>query len=148
MRNKTWLTLLKSMAETNTTLYGRNQHNFIKIKKIYILKIRQKKNRLIGKENGPPRWHNDKESTCQCKRQETRVRPLGWEDPLEECMATHSSVLAWRIPWTEEPGGLQSIGLQTVRHDWATEHAGIHTHHREQTMGDFQRGGKCRGRAK
>ena len=44
--------------------------------------------------------------------QETRVRSLGWEDPLEMGMATHSSILAWRIPWTEEPGGLQSTGLQ------------------------------------
>ena len=49
--------------------------------------------------------------------QETRVQSLGGEDPLEEGMATHSSILAWRIPWTEEPGGLQSIGLQRVRHD-------------------------------
>ena len=48
---------------------------------------------------------------------ETRVQSLGQEDPLEEGMATYSSVLAWRIPWTEEPGGLQSIGLQRVRHD-------------------------------
>ena len=46
--------------------------------------------------------------------QETWVCSRGWEDPLEEEMATHSSVLAWRIPWTEEPGGLQSIGLQRV----------------------------------
>ena len=44
--------------------------------------------------------------------QETRVRFLGWEDALEKEMATHSSVLAWRISWTEEPGGLQSMGLQ------------------------------------
>ena len=44
--------------------------------------------------------------------QETWVRFLGWEDPLEKEMATHSSILAWRIPWTEEPGGLQSMGLQ------------------------------------
>ena len=43
--------------------------------------------------------------------QETQVRSLGWEDPLEEGMATHSSILAWRIPWTEEPGGLQYIGV-------------------------------------
>ena len=43
---------------------------------------------------------------------------LGWEGPLEEGMATHSSILAWRIPWTEEPGGLQSTGSQRVRHDW------------------------------
>ena len=50
--------------------------------------------------------------------QEIWVRSLGWEDPLEEeGMATHSSNLAWRIPWTEEPGGLQSIGLQRVRYD-------------------------------
>ena len=45
--------------------------------------------------------------------QETEVRSLGREDPLEEGMATHSSILAWRIPWTEEPGGLQSMGLQS-----------------------------------
>ena len=48
---------------------------------------------------------------------ETQVRSLGQEDPLEEEMATHSSILAWRIPWTEEPGGLQSIGLHRVGHD-------------------------------
>ena len=45
------------------------------------------------------------------------VRPLGWEDPLEEEMATHSSILAWRIPWTEEPGGMHSVGSQRVRYD-------------------------------
>ena len=49
--------------------------------------------------------------------QETWVQSLGWEDALEEGMATHSSVLAWRIPWTEEPGGLQSTGSQRVGHD-------------------------------
>ena len=53
-----------------------------------------------------------KEPTCQCRRcKETQVLSLGWEDPLEEGMATHSSILAWRIPWTEAPGGLQSVGL-------------------------------------
>ena len=46
-----------------------------------------------------------------------RVRSLGQEDPLEKGMATHSSIIAWRIPWTEEPGGLQSIGSQRVEHD-------------------------------
>ena len=50
----------------------------------------------------------------------TQVRSLGWEDSLENRMATHSSILAWRIPWTEEPGGLQSMGLLRVRQDWAT----------------------------
>ena len=49
--------------------------------------------------------------------QETQVQSLDWEDPLEEEMATHSSILAWRIPWTEEPGELQSVGSQRVRHD-------------------------------
>ena len=51
---------------------------------------------------------------------ETRVRSLGWEDPLEKEMATYSSVLAWTIPWMEEPGRLQSTGSQRVGHDWAT----------------------------
>ena len=49
--------------------------------------------------------------------QETRVQSLGWEDPLEKAMATHFSNLAWRIPWTEELGGLQSMGLQRIRHN-------------------------------
>ena len=52
--------------------------------------------------------------------QETRVWSLGQEDPLEKEMVTHSSTLAWRIPWTEKPGGLQSTGSQSVGHDWAT----------------------------
>ena len=50
-------------------------------------------------------------------KQEAQVRSLGREDPLEKGMATHSSILAWRIPWTEEPGGLQFMGLQRVGHD-------------------------------
>ena len=49
--------------------------------------------------------------------QETQVGSLGWEDPLEEEMATHSSILAWRVPGSEEPGGLQPEGVQRVRHD-------------------------------
>ena len=49
---------------------------------------------------------------------ETWVRSLGWEDPLEKEMAPHSSILAWKIPWMEEPGRLQSTGLQRVGHDW------------------------------
>ena len=54
--------------------------------------------------------------------QETWFRSLDLEDPLEKGMVTHSSILAWRIPWTEEPGGLQSMGSQRVRHDWALTH--------------------------
>ena len=49
--------------------------------------------------------------------QEIRVRSLGWEDPLEKEMATHSSILAWKISWTGEPGGLQSMGSQRIGHD-------------------------------
>ena len=52
---------------------------------------------------------------------ETRVQSLGREDPLEKAMATHSSTLAWRIPWMEEPGGLQSLGSQRLGHDLATK---------------------------
>ena len=51
--------------------------------------------------------------------QEMWVRSLGWEDPLTEVMATQSNILAWEIPWTEEPGGLQSMGSQVVGLDWA-----------------------------
>ena len=51
--------------------------------------------------------------------QETQVWSLGWEDTLEKEMETHSNILAWRIPWTEEPGGLQSMELQRVGRDWA-----------------------------
>ena len=53
--------------------------------------------------------------------QENRVQSLGWEDPLEKAMATHSSILAWEIPWTEEPGGLQSMGSQRIGHDLVTK---------------------------
>ena len=49
--------------------------------------------------------------------QETRVQSLGWEDPLEKGMAIHSSVLAWKIPWTKEPGELQSVKLQKIKHN-------------------------------
>ena len=52
--------------------------------------------------------------------QETWVQYLGWEDPLEKKMATHSNILPWRIQWIEEPGRLQSMGLQTAGHDCAT----------------------------
>ena len=54
---------------------------------------------------------------CLPAMQETWVQSLGWEDPLEKEMATHSRILAWRIPWMEEPGGLQSTGSQRVGHD-------------------------------
>ena len=56
-------------------------------------------------------WETDGETV------EIQVQSLGWKDPLEEEMATHSSILAWRIPWIDEPGGLQSTGSQRVGHD-------------------------------
>ena len=60
--------------------------------------------------------------------QDTRVQPLSWEDPLEKEMANHSSILAWKIPWSEEPCRLQFTGLQRVGHDLATEHENDYTH--------------------
>ena len=67
-----------------------------------------------GKESGFPGGSDSKESAAM---QETWVRYLGGEDPLEKEMASHSSILTWKIPWTEEPDRLQSVRLQRVRHD-------------------------------
>ena len=61
-------------------------------------------------------------------RRETWVQSLGWEDPLEEGMATYLIILAWKIPWTEEPGGPQPMGSQRVRHDRATKYI-THMYH-------------------
>ena len=62
------------------------------------------------------------------KEPDSNMGDLGWEDPLEKGMATHSSILAWRIPWTEKSGRLQSMGLPRVRHDWVTyTHTQTHT---------------------
>src|SRR5574340_456390 len=60
---------------------------------------------------------------CRLPMQETVVLSLGWEDSLEKEMATHSSILAWKIPWTEEPDRLESMGSQRVGYDLATEYA-------------------------
>ena len=71
--------------------------------------------------------------------QETRVRSLGWKDSLEKRIATYSNILAWRIPWTEGPGGLKSMGSQRVRHNGVTNtytytHTHTHTHtHQNKT---------------
>ena len=64
--------------------------------------------------------HNYQKTKSLPTRQETRVQSLGWEDALEKEMVTHSSILTWKILWMEEPGGLQSMGSQRVRHYWAT----------------------------
>ena len=68
---------------------------------------------------GFPGAASGKEPACQCRRQEMWVQSLSGHYPLEEGMATHSSILAWRIIWTEEPGGLQSIVSQRVGHNWS-----------------------------
>ena len=67
---------------------------------------------------GFPGGAGGKETACQCRRHKRhRFDPPGLEDPLEEGMGSHSSIPAWRIPWTEQPGGLQFMGLQRVGHD-------------------------------
>ena len=74
---------------------------------------------------GLPRWHSGKESACQCRRcRRPRFHPWVWKVPGEG-MATHASVLAWEMPWTEESGGLWSMGSQswTRLSDWVSEHA-------------------------
>ena len=72
-------------------------------------------------KEGLPRWLIGKESACQCRTQESRVQSLSAEDPLEKKMATHCSILAWEILWTEEPSRLQSMGSQRVRHNLVTK---------------------------
>ena len=78
--------------------------------------------RSPGEELGSPLQYSGASLVAQMVKnppamRETWVQSLGWEDPLEEGMATHSSILAWRIQWSKEPGGLQSIGLQRAGHD-------------------------------
>jgi len=90
-------------------MYGKNHHNFVMYN--YFCKVI-----ILQLKTSPP---------ANAKMQELRVRSLDLEDPLEEKMATHSSILAWKFPWTEKPGGLQSMGLQRVRHDCTHTHAGI-----------------------
>ena len=71
---------------------------------------------LISQQNANTKL-SFKDLQLRLERQSTWVQFLGWEDALEKEMATHSGVLAWKIPWTEEPGGLQSTGSQRVGHD-------------------------------
>ena len=79
---------------------------------------------------GFPGGSSGKEFACQFRRlKEMWVQSLGWEDPLEEGMETDSSILAWRSPWTEKPGRLQSIGSHRVGHDWSNL-ACMHSHGR------------------
>ena len=82
--------------------------------KIYI-----KKKNLLRYNSGFPGGSVVKKLAATQEPKEMQVRSLGGEDPLEEGMETHSSILAWSIPWTEEPGGLQSMGSWRVGHDWS-----------------------------
>ena len=70
---------------------------------------------------GPVGFRSGSDSKASIHNVGTQVQSLGWEDPLEKGMATHSSILAWETPWTEEPGELQSMRSQRVGYDWATE---------------------------
>ena len=91
-------------------------------------------------ERSFPGGASGKEPACQCRRHKTWVWSLGQEDPLEEGMTTHSSILAGRIPWTEEPGGLQSMGSHRVGHDWSDR---AHTHNeRSRARESYQVGCK------
>ena len=83
---------------------------------------------LCRHKRGFPGGSDGKESACDAG---DRVQSLGREDPLEEEVATHSSILAWRIPWTEEPGRLQSMGSQRIRHE--TEQLSIHAYRHKYT---------------
>ena len=74
-----------------------------------------------------PCWLRGKEPACHAGDTETQVPSLGGEDPLEEGMAARSSILAWRIPWMEEPGGLESTGLQRIGHGRAHRHGAAFT---------------------
>ena len=87
----------------------------------------------ITRHYGLPRWCIAAEPSCQCEWPErlTWVRSLGREDPLEEGMATHPGILSWRIPWIEEPGGLQTRGSQREGHDWSKL---AHIHHHEESL--------------
>ena len=73
--------------------------------------------KIIIEYLGFPGGASGKELACQCRRHEMQVRSLGWEDPLEESVAAHSGILAWRIPWAEGPGGLQFMGSQRAGQD-------------------------------
>ena len=96
----------------------RNQKQFTSmlISEFFLQVAFLKQKRPLCYFQGLPRWHSGKESACNAGK---RHRFLCWEDPLKEETATHSSILAWRIPWTGEPGGLQSMGSPRAEHDWA-----------------------------
>ena len=89
---------------------------------------------LLRDKMGFPGGLAGREPACQCrKHKRSQVQSLGEEDPLAKEMATHSSILSWKIPWTEEPGRLQFMGSQRVGHDWTCTHSEDKREEREQT---------------
>ena len=106
-------------ADTHQCIYTQNPSRVRTHTQVHVLTCRRtvSKTHVHGGSSG-------KEPACQCRRHETWVQSLGREDPLEKEMATHSNILAWRIPWIEEPDGLQSTGLQKNR-TWLKW---LHTH--------------------
>ena len=113
-----WISLQSkglSRVFSNTTV---QKHQFFSAQRLYLGFIFDKKfKRCLSVSWGFPRSSVSKESAVV---QETWVQSLGLEVPLEMEMATHSSILAWKISWTEEPGGLQSMGSQRIGYDWVT----------------------------
>ena len=111
-----WVASILQDRMTTTTYYHDFQECLVRYIKFHKVMLSEKEGRYRIWW-GFPGGTSGKEPACQSRRcKETQVRSLGWEDPLEEGMATHCSVLDWRIPWTEEPGGLQSMGSQKVGH--------------------------------
>ena len=87
---------------------------------------------------GFPGGASGKEATCQCRRQETWVRSLDWKDPLEGGMMTHFSILAWRILWTEKPGGYSSRSCKDLDTTEVTEHTQACSRRIEHLMRGFE----------
>ena len=117
--NETWLiskfpaTSTISLSSSPLTLY---------FKVVWLLQCLDSKHFItntIMAGRAFPGGASGKERACQCRRHKRHGFDPFWEDPLEEGMAIHSNILTWRIPWTEESGGLQSIGSQRVGHDWS-----------------------------
>ena len=106
-----------SQEEQGRPLFGCRENMALPTPRFWISNLQNSEELVSSHSVCGPRWLNDKESAAMQKLQEMQVLSLGGEEPLEEGKATHSSVLAWRIPWTEEPGGLQSIGSQRVGYD-------------------------------
>ena len=125
-----WLTVTKEVGYYDWPILGHSHSTLVMVKeKCWRKGITVSRSLTRSHEEGFPIGSVVKNSPALQEMQETQVWSLGQEDPLEEGMATHSSILAWRIPWTEGPGSLQSKGLKRVRHNWTTEHA--HQSHEE-----------------